>query len=199
VPAFGHSAHAAVQPKAVLGECSSSLADITWRPTANPSYCSGTQNPQLVAEFNIYTAFGSGLIPPAGTTPQLTNTAVTITLNDGRTVTVDPTLEIASGGLEAVVTQRSQVVGECNGFTWRRSTCCQQRQDSGQGQLCCNAGRMPCSELLRDRQMHTTYAGLLTSAEVCASMGQTPEEYVQELHNCCANLMPLAIMSCLCC
>jgi hypothetical protein len=90
------------------------MTDVTWLENVSPSYCSSTQDPELVAEFNFFTTIGAGLAAPLGTPQrQLTNQLVTVTLATGRSFIVDPSLAIASGDGEATVTEMGELIGRC--------------------------------------------------------------------------------------
>jgi hypothetical protein len=108
-----HPSTAAVRPQATIAACSSGLSDFTFRENISPSYCTNTQSPQLVAEWNVFSAFASTL-GTTGTTPvpQLANSITTVALSDGRSFTIDPTLELASGGLDSSDTPRDQIDGK---------------------------------------------------------------------------------------
>jgi hypothetical protein len=103
-----------VQPHAAMRECSAGMTDVTWLENVSPSYCSNTQDPELVAEFNFFTTVGAGLIAPAGTPQvQLTDQVVTVTLASGRSFTVDSSLVMSSGNGDTSFTEMRSWISKC--------------------------------------------------------------------------------------
>jgi hypothetical protein len=105
-----HRLTTAVRPQTSIEECDANLADITYQPNISPSYCA-SPNPELVAEFNIFSSFGSSLVP-AGTTPQFANSNIIVTLSDGRSIEVDPAFEFASNGALGLAQKREETTGK---------------------------------------------------------------------------------------